>query len=968
MIPMRLPAALGCLAAAGGVLLAPAPAHAQQWLVPRAADTASTDSAAMATTSRRIAGDIVRELPVDSAEGALLLEPGVTATDAGLSLRGAAPGNHSLSVNGFDVTPSHRRVRHTPAPGTIGGVSVVTGPLPAWAGGTGSAPLRISTPGSEARGGRLSWETDRFTSGLGINRFEGGIGREDRTSRVFFGGMLFGQESAEFGMDADLVPIFAPAGVDTTVDVPGVGDVAVPAWRLARGECDRFDESLDAGIATNYGEPCSAHRTPGAARAGYRIAAAGEYAAGRTTRLSALLLRGRDSERIFDYASINNPANTFGRESESSVYGLALSGPTGLRRTGSWRVSVSRQRESLVVSPLTPESEASTRDPAGGLVLGGFDFRWDPESFPVDSELIDNYRANRVGSRRSPYVLESTDQYRTLDRFADGPYARRGFDDAGGPTGLLTLFEEKRTVASGIGTWRVTENSDFTFGAEYARYSVASYDHFLTSQAYSNVYDERPTRGAIFAEDRFTYGDVVVAAGLRYDFFNAGSERPWALDTLPTLPGGGSNPGFGEYHPFPRIHSYTDADGTYLRNGVPVPLVIMREDERHAAWSPTLRAEAAVSDATRLRAGISRTARMPDLAQSFRGINTDLAITAFDHVYGTDLGFERAWMAEAGVTHAFAAGLAGDVAVYRRATTAVPLVVGASLRDPTRQNALVGILQLQDSGRETARGIETRLAWQGNALRGTVAWSWQRVRTEFPFFDRPEPVELPTAWERPHTLSATLAYTAPEGGGRGLLRDGSLLLTFRAASGAPYIPCPGFGFSDEPCGEPGAALERERLPAFRQLDLRFAKRIGGRRSASIYLDARNLLGRRNVRRVHAATGTTTNDDALLRVRQVATSEWLQVGEANGVAAGSSLDLTFAGQGAGGCGSWVAVGGAPAAPDCIALVRAEQRWGNGDGIFTAEEQVLVADAEYGAFIANGLFSGPRRIRLGIEIGF
>ena len=35
-------------------------------------------------------------------------------------------------------------------------------------------------------------------------------------------------------------------------------------------------------------------------------------------------------------------------------------------------------------------------------------------------------------------------------------------------------------------------------------------------------------------------------------------------------------------------------------------------------------------------------------------------------------------------------------------------------------------------------------------------------------------------------------------------------------------------------------LARERLPAFRQLDLRFAKRIGGRRSASIFLDARNL--------------------------------------------------------------------------------------------------------------------------------
>ena len=947
------------LVAAGCLLLVPATAHAQQWLMPRMADTARTDSTAAATTSHRIPGKIVAELPVDSLEGALLLEPGITGTEAGLSLRGTAPGSHSVYVNGIDITPSHRRVRHMPAPGTVGGVSAITGPLPAWAGGSGSSALRLETPGSEARGGRISWETDRFTSGLGLNQFEGALGREDRTSRVFFGGMLFGQKSAEFGMDAELVPIFAPAGLDTIVTVGEAGDVVLPAWALARGECDRFDQSPDPRIAENYDAACSEDRTPGSARSGYRIAAAGEYSVGRTTRLSALLLRGRDSDRIFDYGSINNPANTFGRESESKVYGLSLSGPTGPRRTGTWRLSISKQREELIVSPLTPESEADTRDPAGGLMLGGFDFRWDLETFPIDSALISNYRENRVGSRRSPYDLENPDQYRTLDRLADGPYALRGFDESGGPVGLLTLFEEKRTVAAGTGTWRVTANSDFTLGGEYVRYAIASYDHALTSQVHSSIYDERPTRGAIFAEDRFSYGDLEFVAGIRYDFFSTGAERPWVLDTVATLPGGASNPRFGEYHPFPRISSYSDADGTFLLEGAQVPLVVSREDERHAAWSPTFRAELAVSDATRLRAGFSRSAQMPDLAQSLRGINTDLAVTAVDNVFGTDLGFLRAGTAEFGVTHSLAAALTAEVAMYQRTTTGVPAIVGAQLRDPARQNIEVGLLQLQDVGRESARGLETRLGWGSEALHGTIAWSWQRVGAS--------PADLPARWERPHTLAAMLAYTAPDGGGRGLLRDGSLLLTFRMASGTPYIRCSGFGFSDEPCGDIGS-LERDRLPSFRQIDLRFAKRIGGRRSASIFLDARNLLGRRNVRRVHAATGETTNDAALQAARDVASREWLDEGDVNSVLAGSSLDLTFAGQGAGGCAGWVSVTGDPAAPNCVALVRAEQRWGNGDGLFTPEEQATVADAEYAAFRGNGFFSEPRRIRMGIEIGF
>ena len=83
------------LAAVSLVLLTPSALRAQQWLAPPAAgDTAATDSAAAATTSRRAPGELVRGLPVDSAEGALLLEPGITAGDAGLSLRGAAPGGH----------------------------------------------------------------------------------------------------------------------------------------------------------------------------------------------------------------------------------------------------------------------------------------------------------------------------------------------------------------------------------------------------------------------------------------------------------------------------------------------------------------------------------------------------------------------------------------------------------------------------------------------------------------------------------------------------------------------------------------------------------------------------------------------------------------------------------------------------------------------------------------------------------
>lgn len=958
------------LAAAGLVLLAPPALRAQQWLAPPAAvDTAATDSAAAATTSRRAPGEFVQGLPVDSAEGALLLEPGITGTDAGLSLRGAAPGSHSVQVDGIDITPSHRRVRHPLAPVTVGGASAITGPLPAWAGGSGSAALRFETPRGGARGGRVSWETDRFTAGLGLNRIEAGLARQDRTSRLFVGGMLTGQKSAEFGADAELVPIFAPVGVDTTVAVADLGDVAIPAWALTRGECDRFDASPDAGIAANYGAPCDAARTPISTRSGYRLAAAGDYAVGRATRLSVLALRGRDSERRFDYASVANPANLFGRETETQVYALTFSGPIGARRTGAWHLSGSRQTDRLTVSPLTPESEADSRDPAGGFLLGGLDFRWDRKSFPVDSSLLENYRTNRPGTRRSPYELEATDQYRTVDRFRDGPYATYGFSEGGGPVGLLSIFEEKRTTLAGAATWRVSANSHFTLGADYVTYAVSSYDHQLTSQAFSGTYLEEPVRGAVFAEDRFEYGSLTFVAGVRYDAFNAGGSRPWVLDTVATLAGGLPNPRFGEHYPFPRISSYTDSDGTFSVNGQAVPLVVFRDDSRHSAWSPTFRAALRASDGTTLRAGLSRSAHMPDLALSFQGINTDLAITSLAQVYGTDLGFQRAWTMELGALHRFGSAVSGDVALYRRSSSRVPTVVLHQAADPNRQNAEVSIRQVQDIGEESARGVETRLAWGSEWLGGSLAWSWQRVRIGVPFLDLPDLADIPASWERPHTVTATMAYRAPEGGGRGLLRDASVWLAFRLASGTPYRRCDGPELSDEPCGSIAApVIAHDRLPSFRQLDVRFAKRFGGRSSASIFVDARNLLGRRNLRRVFAATGTTTNESAAEDARLQAVQDWLYEAAANGAQAGSSIDLTFAGQGAGGCANWVTASGSPAAPSCIALVRVEQRWGNGDGIYTAEEQALVADAAFAAFTANGFHAAPRRIRLGVELGF
>lgn len=922
------------------------------------------------TSERRTPGAEVGGLPVDSVEGALLLRPGITGSAEGISFRGGAPGEYTTYLDGINITPGTRRRRPALAPNMVGSATAVTGPLPGMLGGANGALLLETPVPAFGRGAALSYETDRFLGpSLGLNRFEGSLSGATRSARVFLAGEVTGQKSAEPGAGARDLPIFVAAGTDTTLAVPldpgnplsDTSFFALPAFAVARGDCEQFAASANQDIAANYGLDCRGDRTPASARSGYRVLASADYGIGRASRLAIMTLRGRESARRFSYADLYNPANLFAGEEEFRVHGISISGPLGDRnRGGAYRIGLSRQRDQRIVGPLTAESEAQSSDPAGGFLVGGLDFRWDFETFPVDSVLIANYRANLPGSRRSPYDLQNTDQYRLVSEFRDDPYAMGGFPERGGPVGMLALFREDRTVAFGHASWSVSRNALFTLGGEYTRYTVTNYQHALTSQAFSDVYRVKPVGGAVFAEDRLVYGPITFVGGVRYDFFSSRAARPVTLDTVP------SSPDFGTYQPFPRIGSYTDADGTYTLDGVALPLVDFREDERHAAWSPRFRASYGAGTRTAVRAGLSRQARLPDFAQLYAGLNTDLAITNPSQLFGTDLTFERAWVSELGLRQALGTGTSLDVSGYRRGASGVSIGRVASLRDPTRDNT-TDLVQWSSTGRRTAWSLEALLEHRTGPLQATLAYSFQHVRLGIDSVSIPAGFATDAAWERPHTLAAMLAWSAPEAR-RGFMRGTSAWVTFRQSSGSGYTRCGGV-LSDDPCPAGLLPVADRRLPSFRQLDLRFGKRLGARPGAArIYVDARNLLNRRNPARVYAESGTT--EDAPQHdfdVTNLVTSYRDEAAD-NGVLQGDDgIDLRFGGDGAGGCAPWVTVQGDGGAPNCVALVRAEQRFGNGDGVFSDGEQRAAAGAFLDA-LQGSFFGEPRRVRLGIELTF
>ncbi|MGH7735199.1 MAG: hypothetical protein ACREOE_16305, partial [Gemmatimonadales bacterium] len=155
-------------------------------------------------------------------------------------------------------------------------------------------------------------------------------------------------------------------------------------------------------------------------------------------------------------------------------------------------------------------------------------------------------------------------------------------------------------------------------------------------------------------------------------------------------------------------------------------------------------------------------------------------------------------------------------------------------------------------------------------------------------------------------------------------------------------------------------------------DAKFTKGFKvGKYDLTAYVDARNLLNFKNVLAVYSATNDVSNG---LREAQNWASDsagFASEAEANSAyTGGSAVDLTFGGAGTNGCGAWVTAANAPAAPNCVYLIRAEQRFGNGDGVFTVAEQHRASDASYlaGGAGLNYFTGSPRRVRVGFEINF
>jgi hypothetical protein len=284
----------------------------------------------------------------------------------------------------------------------------------------------------------------------------------------------------------------------------------------------------------------------------------------------------------------------------------------------------------------------------------------------------------------------------------------------------------------------------------------------------------------------------------------------------------------------------------------------------------------------------------------------------------------------------------------------------------------------------------------GNFFNGTVGYSYQTAQNTAsdPLTNRgrgvaalaglsstigpPPQATVPTTFSRPHTLTGAFSVTIPAGWrphtvvGK-VLGGTSIFATALYTSGTAYTRCdPGEGassiFSDEGCTGP---INRTRLPAYRQLNLRLTREFRlGRLGLTAYLDARNLLNFTNIVRVFALTGAVSSAEDQSKRWSTDSSLYAVEAAANGVRdIDGTMDLRFGGLAASGCGSWVRGDTGPAVPNCVYLIRAEERFGDGDHRFDLAEQRRASLAFYEVDRGLSNLTGePRRFRLGLELAF
>ncbi|HKI95216.1 MAG TPA: TonB-dependent receptor [Gemmatimonadales bacterium] len=955
------------------------------------------------TSKPIVSGKTINELPVNDVRQVLNLQPGVIESNSGrgLSIRGGRPGEAAVYVDGVLVRSENTGTSNIDlGTNSLEEASVTTGAIGAEFGNAQSGVINYVTKAGGSRfSGNFRYLTDApfGSASFGDQTYQASLGGPILGNLTFYvSGTLTGNKQSANNWGADSVPSFVQAGIDTTVTVANeygnpLSDsttVNVPLFAQYGGTCS---------AANNDGYACQGRLRPWGFGTSLNIQGKLQYTYGSGSRMSLTYLNNTNQNRG---NNVFNPESIGGARGVQNIYILDWAQQVfrGAEHALSFEANLSYQTQRTTSGSLTRASELSSRSPAGGIDLSPLKFVTTFDHFSRDTgtgavnslntqadwdQLIYNLRTNT--GTRVPFLLRQ--DLRGSQPYRFNPWGMAtNFATSGNVGTGAGLYYEQRLYGRLTADWQLDRYNRFKFGGEYQWSRIDNFGGFATNgtginnastttQIFNAIYSDSPIQSALYGEDRLDLGDVVLVVGLRWDRFDTRAYYPNTPGRTFTLPG------FDPANPLAHFH----------------------QAAAHTALSPHVQVSFPVTDRTDFRLSYAHSVQSPYMQMALAGHNNDISITNSNDAFGGDVGYAKTIDFEFGIRHAFSQDMVLDLSAYNRDNIANFTYRIQQFYDSATGGVInLNVLQNADFG--NTRGIDFSLIRRiGNWFNGQLSYTYSVAKNtgSDPFTylnglsraisqvtgDRVPPAQaiLPTNDNRTHNFAGSLAFNFPSGfhadkwWGK-LLENGGIFATFRFASGLPYTQCrnsgtgttgPGNGVCTT--GYELGPINAARMPWVKYFDIRLQRGLKvGPTDWTVFADIQNLFNFKNIGSIFSETNDVVNQQfevqhyvqpAINQLNSEAPSAVL-INVPSGDSTISAIDLRVSC--AQSAGVWTS---STQSVDCTMLRQVEARYGNGDGIFDANEQFAAFDASYrnnqGAWTRLG---AGRQIRAGVEINF
>ncbi len=979
------------------------------------------------STKSIVRGDVIDQAPLDNASAVVVLQPGVVQTNQGRVIRGGRANEEAVFVDGVLVRSfGQGQAENLSMPtNALEQVDVNVGAFAAEFGeGQSGVVSFVTRSGGPQFTGSLEFQTDQVTNSWrrNFNRTELTLGGPIAGPVTFFlAGTLQGlannrTENYPERWVIDGVETCPSAG-SGGADYSSLCEAGQPAMfetarsSTAPGALDFVDIGAPNLVPYN-----NARVFPNGWSQQGLFTANINWQLPRGSRLNFSFNRNRfqNFQQDAGFDGMFNPDNIGGGLTTNNVFTLGWF--QTLKQTADQQIALdiraSYQTDRTTTGLLDANWWLDNQDPFLGFSFGNAKFALPDkidvtgfDAFTVTDEYLNAYRSNAIPrdsmiAFAQRFDLAVAQSITGLDRnLRYNPYGTRiDFEIANPGNDGLRKVNEDRLQLRGSLDWQLGRFNRIKLGGEYINVDMEANNVPL----YTGVplpEAAKPKRIGAFLQDRLDIGDLVLEAGIRYDYLDPDTELP-------------ATPGFVFNVPDSLQAGFVafSSDGTYVPkydvpcNGATVCKSNFSPTTTKSEWSPRLGASFPVTPTSTFRLSYGRFVQTPAFfttASFASGIantaaqtigflqdsNTDLTSTNTNASFARDVDMPSTRTFEFGYRQLIGQDLVIDVSAFNKKQRKALTTRKLPFTDPVAgQTVFMNVVTNKDF--TEANGFEVKLDKAiSNLFVGNLAYTFIDARgtSSDPFTyenlvqravsnlaaltglpPNPPEVMLPLDQSRRHNIGVTTSLAFPVDYMQGttigaILSDFGWFTVLTVRSGLPVTTLVNSGNGQ--IGPPSNAgldaqlqssINNTVTPWTTGLDMRFTKgfQLGKSWNLQAFVDWRNPFNLTQQNSVFLETGNEFNEQAEIKYL----SDRLTDSQLDGSNDIADFDI---------------IADSPENDfNKYMLMRAEERYGNGDGVFEVEEQEAAFKQRYDTFAGSNVRfqTSDQQLRLGLRVAF